>query len=390
MKSFLVSFSSSSLTAAAVLSLFFSAACRQDLAVSSDEVFVSGRIEGDVANLSAAVPGRVEEVTVREGELVEKGQVLVRLSGDQIEAQRNQAVASLKTAQQQLAAARLRIPTIKRRLSQLALVRDQADEDSLGLVKEAEAMKQAAEAGRKKVEAELKQAEADARRYAALAEKEAVPKQIAEQSATGVDAVRSALDAARKQEEAAQGAVDRAKSALKTPAIVDAERAALAAQLEEVRGAVLVAAAQVEAAEAVVAQAGANVDDLVVRAPFNGRILTRAVEPGGFVGPGAPLLTLVDPEQLYLRGFIPEGSIGLVKVGQGAEVFLDSAPETPLAAKVLRVDPEAMFTPENTYFREDRVRQVVGVKLSITVADGGAKIGMPADGRILISERSDP
>jgi HlyD family secretion protein len=49
-----------------------------------------------------------------------------------------------------------------------------------------------------------------------------------------------------------------------------------------------------------------------------------------------------------------------------------------------------MFTPENTYFREDRVRQVVGVKLAIVDSDGSAKIGMPADGRILIAERPNP
>jgi HlyD family secretion protein len=51
---------------------------------------------------------------------------------------------------------------------------------------------------------------------------------------------------------------------------------------------------------------------------------------------------------------------------------------------VLRVDPQASFTPENTYFREDRVKQVVGVKLRIKDGAGFAKPGMPADGEILV------
>jgi HlyD family secretion protein len=48
----------------------------------------------------------------------------------------------------------------------------------------------------------------------------------------------------------------------------------------------------------------------------------------------------------------------------------------------MRIDPQAMFTPENTYFQEDRVKQVVGVKLRLKGGLGSAKPGMPADARI--------
>jgi len=65
-------------------------------------------------------------------------------------------------------------------------------------------------------------------------------------------------------------------------------------------------------------------------------------------------------------------------------VYLDSKPEAPIDAVVTRIDPEATFTPENTYFREDRVKQVVGVKVQLRGAVGFAKPGMPADGEILV------
>jgi HlyD family secretion protein len=65
-------------------------------------------------------------------------------------------------------------------------------------------------------------------------------------------------------------------------------------------------------------------------------------------------------------------------------VYLDSAPAKPIDAFVSRIDPEASFTPENTYFRDDRVKQVVGVKLQLRGAVGFAKPGMPADGEILV------
>jgi HlyD family secretion protein len=81
---------------------------------------------------------------------------------------------------------------------------------------------------------------------------------------------------------------------------------------------------------------------------------------------------------------VPEGRIGAVKVGQPARVYLDSNPNAPVEASVSRIDPQAMFTPENTYFRDDRVKQVVGVKLQLAGAVGFAKPGMPADGEILV------
>jgi membrane fusion protein YbhG len=99
---------------------------------------------------------------------------------------------------------------------------------------------------------------------------------------------------------------------------------------------------------------------------------------------GTPIATLVNLGQVYLRAFVPGGDIGRVRVGQPARVYLDSAPNAPIDAEVIRIDPEASFTPENTYFREDRVKQVVGVKLRIRGALGFAKPGMPADGEILV------
>jgi len=94
---------------------------------------------------------------------------------------------------------------------------------------------------------------------------------------------------------------------------------------------------------------------------------------------------MLDLSKVYLRGFVPEGDIGKVKLGQASRIYLDSNPSKPLDAVVSRIDPQATFTPENTYFRDDRVKQVVGVKLLLKSGIGYAKPGMPADGEILVS-----
>jgi HlyD family secretion protein len=127
-----------------------------------------------------------------------------------------------------------------------------------------------------------------------------------------------------------------------------------------------------------------------VIAPFAGTVATRTAEPGEVVTAGTPVITLVDLSRVYLRAFVPEGQIGRVRLDQPARVYLDSAPTTPIDAVVTRVDPEASFTPENTYFREERVKQVVGVKLQLRGATGFAKPGMPADGEILVEGNEWP
>jgi HlyD family secretion protein len=100
---------------------------------------------------------------------------------------------------------------------------------------------------------------------------------------------------------------------------------------------------------------------------------------------GTAIVTMLDLRKVYLRGFIPEGQIGRVAIGQPAHVYLDSAPNKAIDAYVSRIDPQATFTPENTYFRDDRVKQVVGVKLQLKGGIGFAKPGMPADGEVLVS-----
>ena len=130
-----------------------------------------------------------------------------------------------------------------------------------------------------------------------------------------------------------------------------------------------------------------NIHDLTVVAPFDGTIATRTAEPGEVIQAGTAIVTLIDLTKVYLRGYIPEGEIGCVRVGQRAQLFLDSDRNKPLEAVVSRIDPQATFTPENTYFRDDRVKQVVGVKLHLNTGIGYAKPGMPADGEIEVDAR---
>ena len=363
------------------------AACNEQ-APAPGTIFVSGRIEGDETNLAPRIAGRIVEVAVREGETVKAGDPLVKLSGKQTLASREEANAHVDVAERRIEQARDEIRVLESQLDQVEILQQQAGLDAQGRVAQAEGQLAAAQAERARAQADLEQNQADAQRYSELAKKGAVPQQQAEQFATRVKTSEALLEAARKQVAAAEGAVKIARAALSNPQIREAEKVSLRRQIDEARTRVRLNQAEKQAARATLARADADVGDLTVTAPFAGVVITRAAEPGQVVSSGTTLLTMVDPERLYLRGFVPEGQIGLVKVGQRAEIYLDSAPGEPIAAEVLRIDPEAMFTPENTYFREDRVRQVVGVKLLIKGGNGGAKLGMPADARIFTEQQA--
>jgi HlyD family secretion protein len=345
---------------------------------------VSGRIEGDESNVSPRLSGRVAEVLVREGQEVRSGDLMVRLSGEQTVATRAEAQARAEAAQRRVEQARQEVQVLESRLRQVDIQERQARVDSEGRVAQAEGQLAAAQAELARAEAELGQTKSDAGRYSELAGKGAIPRQQAEQYQTRVKTSEALVEAARKQVGAAEGALKIARAATENPEIRQAERDSLQRQINEARARVRLYQSEVAAAQAVLARTSADVEDLTVMAPFDGVVVTRAAEPGEVVSPGTTLLTLVDPNQLYLRAYVPEGDIGHVTTGQNAEVFLDSAPEEAIPARVMRIDPEAMFTPENTYFQQDRVKQVVGVKLLLLGGQGKAKLGMPADGRILI------
>jgi len=236
-------------------------------------------------------------------------------------------------------------------------------------------------------EEETRQTQADARRYAPLAKTGAVSAQVVEQYQTRENIAQASTEASRKQVAAAEAAVRQARAQLENPRIKAADRLTLMRQMEEVNAQVASAQADVEADVAALRKIEADLGDLTIRAPIDGTILTRSAEPGRVIQPGQTIFTLVDLTKLYLRGFVPEGDVGRVKVGQQAQVFLDSNPKEAIPAEVIRIDPQAMFTPENTYFKDDRVKQVLGLKLGLRGGYGFAKPGMPADGRIQVQDQ---
>lgn len=363
----------------------------------SEGLQLSGRIEGYPTDVGAKVGGRINYVAVREGDAVRRSQVIVRINDAEIQAQLRGATARLSSTQQQEQQAQMQIEVAQSQIQEAQLNLQQSAGDSQGRVFQAQANVAAAEAQLNQAQAQLNQAKAELElahmnrdRYAQLVEESVITKQSFDQAQTTFKTAQATLGSrkaavlvAQRQVSANQGALVLAKTTSFNPGIRHTQLDALRRQLSITRSKLAAAQSDVKNAQAAKQEILAQIDYLNVVSPINGVVLTRSVEPGEVVSTGQYLLTVIDPKTIYLRGFVPEGQIGKVRVGQRAKVFLDSAPNKVLSAHVTAIDTEASFTPENIYFRKDRVTQVFGVRLSLNNPDGFAKPGMPADAEIL-------
>ena len=201
-----------------------------------------------------------------------------------------------------------------------------------------EAARKAAEAAREKVaaaRAEAEQAHRDMLRLRRLAAEGTAPKRDAEAAQTAWRMARDNAEAAEKEAEAAQ------------------------AKLAEVQ---------------------ALWEDMTIRAPAAGVVVTRIANLGEVLAPGAPLYELVDMDQLYLKVYVPERDIGRVRLGLPARVYVDALPERHFTARVRYIASRAEFTPKEVQTPDERVKLVYAVKLYFDENPGHVLTpGIPAD-----------
>lgn len=139
-------------------------------------------------------------------------------------------------------------------------------------------------------------------------------------------------------------------------------------------------------AQSALAQAEANLAlldtqmfKLAVYTPANGTILTRNIEPGEFVQPGATVFTLANLESLTITVYVPEDRYGEISLGQQAAVNVDSFPGETFSAQVTYIADTAEYTPRNVQTVEGRSATVYAIKLKVDDPSGKLKPGMPAD-----------
>lgn len=139
------------------------------------------------------------------------------------------------------------------------------------------------------------------------------------------------------------------------------------------------AKAQVDAAQAQLDALAVQLEKYTISAPWDGIVLTRSTEPGATVLPGGTVLEIGRLDRLELTVYLPEDEFGSVMPGQEARVRVDTYRNRIFSGVVLRVADEAEFTPTNIQTKDDRVRLVYAVTVSLENEDLALKPGMIAD-----------
>lgn len=150
------------------------------------------------------------------------------------------------------------------------------------------------------------------------------------------------------------------------PTVVDTSRSAHAA-----------AAAGLKAAEAQARLAEIGLQDAVVRAPIDGVVAKRMVQPGEKVSPDEPLLSLVDLTQLELVAPAPASEVPLIKVGQSVRFTVDGFGTRDFTGTVQRINPVA-----------EASSRAILIYLAVPNADGSLKGGMFASGTLVLDENA--
>ncbi len=143
---------------------------------------------------------------------------------------------------------------------------------------------------------------------------------------------------------------------------------------------------RLEAAKAGVSQAQAElalldlqIKKLTIVAPSDGVVLTRSLEAGEVVQPGAAVMTIGQLDRLKITVYLSEDRYGEVNLGQTAHVSVDSFPGQAFTATISAIANQAEYTPRNVQTVEGRRNTVFAIELTLDNPDGKLKPGMPAD-----------
>jgi HlyD family secretion protein len=157
----------------------------------------------------------------------------------------------------------------------------------------------------------------------------------------------------------------------------DAERAVSAAMAQE-KG-VEAARTRVIQARAQLADIDAQLAEMKINAPTDSILEVLSVKVGDVLPANREVATLLLPQHLWVRVFVPEPWLGLIKVGDPVRVRVDSFPGKDFNGTVEQINRQAEFTPRNVQTVEDRIRQVFGVKVRLPNNEDGLRAGMSAD-----------
>lgn len=283
-----------------------------------------GNVDIRQVDLGFRVSGRIAEVLVEEGDIVEKGQPMARLDCDLLTQQKDGAAASLDAQKADLA----------------RLERGYRAE-------------------------EVAQARASVAAAKAVAENAAI-------NLNRVAGLRVSNAISQKELDNARAAAREANAKLRS-ANDNLEMLASGYREEDI----LAQKAAVAGAEAQLKRAEIQLADGVLYAPQKGVVLTRAREAGAIVQDGQTIYTLTLTQPLWIRAYVSEPNLGKIKPGMSVYVTVDATPGKKYPGTVGFISPTAEFTPKTVETTEVRTNLVYRIRVQAEDPENVMRQGMP-------------
>jgi HlyD family secretion protein len=366
--------------------------------VGTNPLRVSGNIEVTQVNASFKIPGRLLIRLVDEGQRVQAGQLIARLDPTDQTLRVNQAAAQLAYAKARLEEleAGSRIEEIQKaeagvEQAQFALRELETGSRRQEIV-ESEASLQQAIAAQKGAESQYRLAQADFKRFKALYQAGGISKKDFDVADTRLDTAKNAYAQAVAQVRNVRQQLSLRREGPRSEQIRQA-RAALAQAQAQYRlvkegprkETIDQARAQTDAARQVLAIAEQQLADTRLSAPFSGVVLSKSAEPGAYLNPGTPVVSIGQMDRVFLRAFINEPDLGRIHLGQKARVTTDAWPGKTYPGTLTFISSEAEFTPKAVQTFEERVKQMYRIKIELPNPNGELKAGMPADALLQVA-----
>ncbi len=344
---------------------------------------ISGNIEVTDVEVSFKIPGRVERRAVSEGEIVKAGDLAAQL--DRTELDQEVAIRRAEVSAAEAALAELVAGSRPEEIGQAeAAVREaqaRLDELLAGSRSEEIAAQQAAT---QRARADVERLKSDLDRQTTLYKADVISAREFEGAQTAYQVAQARLREEIERlklvkEGPRQEEIARARAALAQTR----ERAALVNKGPR-RETIDQARARVEQTRQALAVAETRLAYSTVSSPISGVVLSENVEPGMYVAPGTPVVTVGDLNDVWMRGYIGETELGRVKPGQLVQVTTDTYPGKRYEGRVSFIASQAEFTPKSVQTDKERVKLVYRVKIDIRNPGMELKPGMPADAEIIL------
>ena len=354
-----------------------------------DHIVLSGFIEGTEVVVRSQVVGNVLDIALRQGDVVKKGDLIASIDPEKQKLQIASARDDLAAAEINLANADEELAIfesqVERNIQKGKAGFDIADQQLLDMkngypAEDVESARQAMELAK----GNLKFANDDFERYKKLFNEGVVSEKELEQ-------IEQAQNAAQRQYKMSKEAYDKLKRGYDEEKIIQAKKNLDIAQvilddafsgkkqIETKRTQIDAMRKQIDAANEKISLLESSLKDFTIHSPVKGIVSEKNIEVGELASPGTAIVTLVRPDEKWMRVYIPATRLGAIKLGDILEINLDAFQGRTFKGKVSYISEEAEFTPKNVQIKEERVKQVYEVRIDIIENPELVKTGMEGD-----------